>query len=148
MSDDSIYNDVGGAEAFEKGQYFKPGQYEIEILECKHTTGGYKGDFLIVECLVHEADSKDEDAPAAGTKAAYMMGLTKNRDMALANFKKFMCDVLECKQDDHSEAKWSEIMKSIILKNKLAGKRFHLHAFTNAKSTWTNHVFSASKIAA
>lgn len=47
---------IGEARLSEGGIYVEPGAYVVEILKCK-AGSGRKGDFFVVECLIHESNN-------------------------------------------------------------------------------------------
>ena len=79
-----LYDNIGTAQVSGSGQYFKPGQYRVQVQEVKEITSRKGVNFFIVEVTVLRTTNPDYQA---GATIGWPVNMSQ--DYALGNIKEF-----------------------------------------------------------
>lgn len=149
-----MFDGIESASVSEKGKWFMPGSYEVEIREVISKQTQRSGLCFIVGCKVLEA-SIDSEIPQGG-EASWVQPF-KNRQVALSAVKEFLCAVSGFSPRDaqeiseHLDPIASRLLETIVgPTNPARGMRVHLEVFTRktqAGTDFTVHQWRPSEAA-
>lgn len=147
-----MFDGIESASVSEKGKWFAPGSYEVEIREVISKQTQRSGLCFIVACKVVEA-SIDSEIPV-GAEASWVQPF-KNRQVALSAVKEFLCAVSGFYPRDTGiiaeqlDPIASRLLETIVgASNPARGMRVHLEVFnrkTQAGTDFTVHQWRPSE---
>lgn len=122
MSLRDMMKGASNAELFEKSKYFAPGQFLVELTNCKYNEGQKTA--YIIEGKVLGARNTGPEAPAVGEHAAHIIvasGDKTRQQMALRDVIGFMCSIFDLEPGDKSDEEWFDLAVTVFEDNELAG---------------------------
>lgn len=149
-----MFDGIESASVSEKGKWFAPGSYEIEVREVLSKQTQRSGLCFIVGCKVLEASIDSEIGQ--GQEASWVQPF-KNRQVALSAVKEFLCAVSGFSPRDTQEISEqldpiaSRLLETIVgPTNPARGMHVHLEVFTRktqSGSDFTVHQWRPSESA-
>jgi hypothetical protein len=94
------FSDVGSAEIYQKGAFFKPGSYTVEIKKCL-VKDARKGKMFIVECKILASNNAEEKP---GDSRTWLQKMT-NPDVARPALKAFALAAVGVDPQDAAKVK-------------------------------------------
>lgn len=99
------FSGIGSAQVGKGGNFFKPGTYLVQIKSCLFKVSRKRDDLYIIEATICKALASGEGSNMENSSASQVLNLTKH-DAAMGNVKGFLCALLNCKEEDLSDAEW------------------------------------------
>lgn len=120
----SMFKNLSAAKAFGQNKWFTPGKYLVKITGVRFNEGGYKGDSFVVEGSVLACNNQGTtDDPKIGDTCAHVWNATgKKAELARNTWVGFLCAMLGCQVQDHTDEEWAEISAGAIDDEALNGQ--------------------------
>lgn len=122
-----LFDNLSKVNVRKKAEFFKPGQYIVEI-DSVELFEGYKGTTLKIATNV--LDSKGEESNEIGAHCAQIQKMDgEKRDIGLSTLMGFLTSIFDCNTQDKTDEEWATIVKSTVDDNELSGIKMRLDCF-------------------
>lgn len=136
------------AKGTERGVYFKPGTYLVEIIRCKEGVSFTRKKFFVAEFKIVESDNPERKP---GTPVSFMVTFDKYPESSLGDVADFLRNALACKllkqagvdlKPDKVNMSKAIANDCINEKNELVGTQVRVFAFDLPKKEKKHEMFT------